>query len=76
MKRFLGILICAITFSGCDDGDLVFDTIDFADATTSSCSDNNLIFKLKDSESLILNIPKATFTDVPTPVGEPITFVI
>lgn len=66
MKRFLGILICAFAFSSCDDGDLIVDTIDFSDVTTSSCSDNNLIFKLKESESLILNIPEETFTENPT----------
>ena len=53
-------------FSGCDDGDLIVDTIDFSDVATSSCSDNNLIFKLKESESLILNIPEETFTENPT----------
>ncbi|QKJ64120.1 hypothetical protein [Flavobacterium sp. M31R6] len=72
MKRFLGILICVFAFSGCDDGDLIVDTIDFSDVTTSSCSDNNLIFKLKESESLILNIPEVTFTENPTPVNDPI----
>lgn len=72
MKRFLGILICVFAFSGCDDGDLIVDTIDFSDVTTSSCSDNNLIFKLKESESLILNIPEETFTENPTPTNDPI----
>ncbi|HKO76407.1 MAG TPA: hypothetical protein VJU52_04285 [Flavobacterium sp.] len=72
MKRFLGILICVFAFSGCDDGDLIVDTIDFSDVTTSSCSDNNLIFKLKESESLILNIPEETFTENPTAANDPI----
>ncbi|PZX94668.1 hypothetical protein DOS84_03695 [Flavobacterium aquariorum] len=72
MKRFLGILICVFAFSGCDDGDLIVDTIDFSDVTASSCSDNNLIFKLKESESLILNIPEETFIENPTPVNAPI----
>ena len=72
MKRLLGILICVIAFSGCDDGDLIVDTIDFTDVTTSSCSDNNLLFKLKESESLILNIPEETFTDNATETDKPI----
>ncbi|HEU4790490.1 MAG TPA: hypothetical protein VFS71_12440, partial [Flavobacterium sp.] len=72
MKQFLGILICVFAFTGCDDGDLIVDTIDFSDVTTSSCSDNNLIFKLKESESLILNIPEETFTENPTAANDPI----
>jgi hypothetical protein len=62
MKRFLGILVCVFVFSGCDDGDLIVDTINFDEVQTSTCSDNNLLFKLKESESLILNIPENSFT--------------
>lgn len=76
MKRFLGILICVFAFSSCDDGDLVVDTIDFVDAATSECSNNNLIFKIKESESLILNIPKETFVNNPTPPNEPTELTI
>ena len=72
MKRFLGILICVFAFSGCDDGDLIVDTIDFSEVTTSTCSENNLIFKLKESEALILNIPEETFADNPTAANDPI----
>ncbi|MDR6845916.1 hypothetical protein [Flavobacterium granuli] len=72
MKRFLGILICVFTFMGCDDGDLVVDTIDFADVATSSCSENDLLFKLKEGEALILNIPEETFANDPTDVNDPI----
>jgi len=76
MKRFLGILICVIAFGGCDDGDLIVDTIDFTDVSAQSCTDNNLLFKLKESESLILNIPKETFANDATEVGVPIELEI
>nr|WP_315203322.1 hypothetical protein [uncultured Flavobacterium sp.] len=77
MKRFLGILCCAIAFSACDDGDLIVDTINFDEVATSTCGEaNNLLFKLKDSESLILNLPddvfEETFKEEPTEVDEPI----
>lgn len=72
MRRFLGILICIIVFTNCDDGDLVIETIDFADVPTNSCPENNLLFKLKEGESLILNIPAESFTDNPTDVDKPI----
>lgn len=76
MKRFLGILCCVIAFSSCDDGDLIVDTIDFDEVTTSSCSENNLLFKLKESEALVLNIPETTFKEDATPPNKPINLVI
>lgn len=73
MKRFIGILCCAIAFSACDDGDLVVDTINFDEITTSTCGDaNNLLFKLKDSESLILNVPAENFKEDATADNAPI----
>lgn len=67
MKRFFGLLICAIAFAACDDGDLVVDTINFDEVTTSTCGDaNNLLFKLKESEALILNVPEETFKEEAT----------
>lgn len=72
MKRFLGILSCVIAFSACDDGDLIVDTINFDEVATSTCPENNLLFKLKEGESLILNIPKETFVEDATPPNEPI----
>jgi len=73
MKRFFGILTCLIVFSACDDGDLVIDTIDFDEVTTSSCGDaNNLLFKLKEGEALILNVPTETFKEEATPPNDPI----
>jgi hypothetical protein len=72
MKRFLGILIGVVAFSSCDDGDLIVDTIDFTEVATSSCPDNNLIFKMKEGEALILNIPEETFVNNPTDLNDPI----
>jgi hypothetical protein len=71
MKRFLGILICTIALSSCNDGDLIVDKIDFSAVQTQSCATNNLLYKLNDNESLILNVPAATFTNNPTVSGVP-----
>lgn len=71
MKRFIGILSCVIAFAGCDDGDLIVDTINFDEVATSTCPDNNLLFKLKEGESLILNVPEETFKDDATEEGAP-----
>jgi hypothetical protein len=71
MKRFLGVLICAIALNSCDDGDLVVDKIDFSAVQTQKCSENNLLYKLNDKESLILKLPVGTFANNPTALGEP-----
>jgi hypothetical protein len=71
MKRFLGILICTIALNSCDDGDLIVDKIDFSEVKTESCTTNNLLYKLNDNESLILNVPTTTFTNNPTVPGVP-----
>lgn len=71
MKRFLGILICAFAFNGCDDGNLTLETINFEDVATQSCSTNNIIYKLKEKEALLLEIPKTSFVNEPTVPGTP-----
>ena len=71
MKRLLGLLVFTLLFNSCDDGDLTLETISFEDAPTQSCSINNVIYKLKDKESLLLEIPKTSFTNEPSVVGEP-----
>jgi hypothetical protein len=76
MKRFLGVLICIMALSSCDDGDLVVETIDFSEVATKSCADNNLIYKLKEGEALILNLPEDTFTTNPTEVGKPTELIV
>lgn len=72
MKRFLAVLIGVIALNSCDDGDLVVETINFADVPAQRCGDDGLLFKLNDQESLILNIPKTTFTNIPTAAGDTI----
>ncbi|MGQ7944617.1 hypothetical protein [Flavobacterium sp. WC2509] len=72
MKRFLGILCCVFAFSGCDDGDLIVYTVDFSEIATTKCSENNLLYKLKENEALILNIPEETFVNDATEPGNPI----
>lgn len=66
MKRVFSLLFFVLILNGCDDGDLTLETIDFEAATTQSCSDNNIIYKLKESEALLLEIPKTTFVNEPS----------
>jgi hypothetical protein len=71
MKRFLGLLVFILLLNGCDDGDLILETIDFEDAATLSCSTNDIIYKLKDKEALLLEIPESSFPNEPSLVGAP-----
>ena len=54
MKRVVSLLIVLLALNSCDDGDLIQEDISFEDTATLSCTTNNIIFKLKDKESLLL----------------------
>lgn len=72
MKRLLGILTALLLITACDDGDLTVDTIDFSEVNAQKCSSKDVIYKVKDSEMLILAIPASTFINDETPEGDPI----
>lgn len=71
MKRFLVVLALTFALSSCDDGDLKLETIDFENATTQSCETNNIIYKLKEKEALLFEIPKTSFKNEPTDPNVP-----
>ena len=73
MKRILSLLIFVLYLNGCDDGNLTMEDISFDKTTTQSCSTNNLIYKLKDKEALLLEIPQTTFVNEPTDPDNPIS---
>ena len=66
MKRVFSLLTFVLLLNGCDDGNLTIETIDFKDAETKSCSDKNIIYKLKENEALLLEIPITEFVNEPT----------
>lgn len=66
MKRVLSLLAFIILFSSCDDGNLVQEDIDFADVQTKVCTLNNIVYKLKEQEALLLEIPTSIFVNEPT----------
>ncbi|MEM0576858.1 hypothetical protein [Flavobacterium polysaccharolyticum] len=61
MKRFLGILFLVVMISGCDDGDLFLEDINFDDATVATCANNDIIYKLNEKEALLLELPEVVF---------------
>jgi hypothetical protein len=46
-ERFLSLLAFVLVLNGCDDGDLIQEDINFQDIATTSCTTNDIIFKLK-----------------------------
>ena len=72
MKRILGVLMLLLFITSCDDGNLTVDVIDFSEVSIQKCSDKDVLYKVKDSEMLILEIPSTTFTADQTIDGEPI----
>jgi PBP1b-binding outer membrane lipoprotein LpoB len=71
MKRVFSLLVFVLLLNGCDDGNLTLETIDFEDAPTLSCNNNNIIYKLKEKEALLLEIPNTIFENEPTVPGTP-----
>jgi hypothetical protein len=71
MKRVFSVLLLVLLLNGCDDGNLSLETIDFEDATTQSCSTNDIIYKLKEKEALLFEIPESSFENEPTNLDTP-----
>ena len=76
MKRVLSLLVFIIALNGCDDGNLVLETINFEDVSTQNCSANNVIYKIKEKEALLLEIPKTSFINDPSITGFPTEIAI
>lgn len=76
MKRILCILSLLLFITACDDGNLTVDVIDFSEVTAQKCSAKDVIYKVKDSEMLFIEIPSTTFINDATVDGEPIEVTI
>ncbi|OMQ13461.1 hypothetical protein [[Flexibacter] sp. ATCC 35103] len=80
MKKYASLLLFALLLNGCDDGDLKVDTIDFDDTSivSQSCDPltNNLIYRLKSQESLLIQLPNDKIINDPTPTNTPLIYNI
>lgn len=63
MKHFL-ILICSFLVLSCDDGELIEENFNFDAATIEKCTQSNILYKISNNESLILNTPEDSFENV------------
>jgi len=71
MKRFLGLACLLLFINACDDGNLTVDTLDFDSVTAVKCTSKDVIYKVKDSEILYLEIPSTSFVNDETLSGVP-----
>jgi len=69
MNRVLSLMIFVLIISGCDDGNLTQEDINFEDITTQNCGTNDVIYKLKEKEALLVEIPQSSFTNEPSSNG-------
>jgi hypothetical protein len=69
MKRVLSLLVFVLILSACDDGNLTQEEINFEDISTQNCGTNDVIYKLKEKEALLVEIPKSSFTNEPSSTG-------
>jgi hypothetical protein len=77
MKRFLGLLAFALLLNGCDDGNLVVEDFNFDKVEAVSCGiTNNLVYKLNQKESFVIDVPSGTFVNDATPTGIPKTVTL
>ncbi|HQA73603.1 MAG: hypothetical protein R2805_07590 [Flavobacterium sp.] len=76
MKRILSIIALVFIINACDDGDLQVDNIDFEDIIAKKCDVKDVIYKIKDSEILFVEIPATIFVNDETLVDAPISIPI
>ena len=75
MKKILALAVALGLLTGCDDGDVTVEDIDFTAVQASRCG--NLIYKIAGNEALILELPdEGAFPNDPSPEGSPNTFQI
>ena len=70
MKKFFALVLTILLFS-CDDGDITLQSFAFDTQSVQKCSDNNLIFKIKNDELLLIDISESNFVNTVTPDGTP-----
>lgn len=71
MKKIIGLFAFMFLLNGCDDGDLIIETIDFADVTADNCTNNNIVYKIKENELLLIEIPPESYLNEVTPINDP-----
>lgn len=71
MKRVIGLLCIAFAINSCDDGNLIQEDISFESVNATQSCTNGIIYKLKDKEALLLDIPTSSFVNETSAAGSP-----
>ncbi|MBD3581452.1 membrane lipoprotein lipid attachment site-containing protein [Flavobacterium selenitireducens] len=75
MKKIIATLFFVFALSGCDDGDLISEEIDLADAEVEACSatESDILYKMTDRQAMILELVNlnTVLPAVPTLEGSP-----
>jgi hypothetical protein len=67
MRRFFGLLAFLLFLNSCDDGNLVVEDFNFDKVEAASCgTQNNLVYKLNEKESFVIDFPDGTFVNEAT----------
>lgn len=76
MKKIICLLLVATSLTACDNGDLVFENLNFDGKQIQKCPDNELYFKTNDTELLLIDFSstingvKGSVLDTLAPLNE------
>lgn len=60
MKKIVGLLFATVGLTACNDGDLVFENLNFDDKEIQKCENNELYFKTNNNELLLVDFSNST----------------
>src|SRR5690554_7358909 len=58
MKKIIGLLVASAFITACDDGDMVFENLNFDGVQIQKCTDNELYFKINNNELLLVDFTR------------------
>lgn len=73
MKYFWLLILTGLLFTGCDDGNIIEETFNFAAATVQKCSSGDVLYKISDNEALLFSTPETSFPNVEGTQTIPVT---
>lgn len=60
MKKILFSITLLLILSGCDDGDVTIQNINFEDIQPEKCQETNLLYKINNTDALLFNVEDET----------------
>lgn len=61
MKKIFFSFLIVFTLFSCDDGDITLHSLDFSSQSVQECSDKFIIYKMKNNELILIQLPESTF---------------